>query len=576
MSRSSTVEKTGVKYPSQGETNPGLADFELSDYKGLFDVNFYELTPLIKRILSNHLPGDELAEIEGHLSEFGKLAGGEINELVFEAHKEEKLGHIENYDKTGNRVEETIYSPEQNRAKELAFKAGAINLDQHESWERPFHRLHEFVCSYLLSMNGEAGIVCPLGCNQGLINVLNALGTEKQKNKWLPVLSHPDSTAYFTAGQFMTERVGGSNIGANRTMAREGEEGKWYLNGEKWFCSNPGDVWVTTAQIEGTSQIGLFLVSRYKENGKINDYHILRKKEIIGWRGKLTVEMEYRGVEAEILGRPHLGLMNIMKYVITISRLGMSILASGITRRSYLEARTYAHKRMAYGKPIIEYPQVRRSLAIMQVMTSASELTAFDSIQLYETNNQAYQFTMPLLKLKLSMVSSYVAHEAIIILGGNGIISDFSVLPRMHNDSFIQEIGEGTHNIISHHAIKAFFKKQSGKPFLEHIESHLKRGETYPQLADALLYAREILKQISGVDKKELPESNWIPFLLKVYEAYAISLLIHEAIKDINTNDSLYVDTLYGFIDLCKYGPEGFLSPTSPLIDPEKALRIIG
>ena len=50
--------------------------------------------------------------------------------------------------------------------------------------------------------------------------------------------------------QVATEITGGSDIGASRTEARQ-ENGRWLLNGEKWFASNVGaDLIVTLARVD--------------------------------------------------------------------------------------------------------------------------------------------------------------------------------------------------------------------------------------------------------------------------------------------------------------------------------------
>ena len=38
---------------------------------------------------------------------------------------------------------------------------------------------------------------------------------------------------------FLTEKAGGSDVGANETRAVHDEDGNWRLYGEKWFATNP-------------------------------------------------------------------------------------------------------------------------------------------------------------------------------------------------------------------------------------------------------------------------------------------------------------------------------------------------
>jgi acyl-CoA dehydrogenase-like protein len=44
--------------------------------------------------------------------------------------------------------------------------------------------------------------------------------------------------------------------------------------------------------------------------------------------------------------------------------------------------------------------------------------------------------------------ATHVVRDGIEILGGNGTIEDFSVLPRLYRDSIVYESWEGTHNVL--------------------------------------------------------------------------------------------------------------------------------
>jgi putative acyl-CoA dehydrogenase len=99
----------------------------------------------------------------------------------------------------------------------------------------------------------------------GLIQLLESHGTAEQKRRWLAVSRDPAAYPPFTAGQFVTERQGGSNVSENETIAEPAADGAWRLTGLKWFCSNPGEVWVTTAKLKGSDTVGL---SSCREGGR--------------------------------------------------------------------------------------------------------------------------------------------------------------------------------------------------------------------------------------------------------------------------------------------------------------------
>ncbi len=60
-----------------------------------------------------------------------------------------------------------------------------------------------------------------------------------------------------------------------------------------------------------------------------------------------------------------------------------------------------------------------------------------------------YRFLVNANKLGTSINATEVIHTAIEILGGNGTIEDFCVLPRLLRDSIVFENWEGTHNVLA-------------------------------------------------------------------------------------------------------------------------------
>ena len=236
-------------------SNPALAPFDLTAYKGVQGLNFYEEDRLLQRIIRKYASTytkEHHQAVEKNLHKYGKLAGGILDRLVKASHKEGKWGEVIQYDRVGKRINQVDYCFEQKEVRRINYEYGLVNLDFHPEWTHPFTELHRMALSYLSNTNGEAGINCPLAMTDGMIRVLQALGTPEQKEKYLKLVADPQSESHFMAGQYVTERVGGSNVAENRTVARKAKEnGKWILKGEKWFCSNPGDLWVSTARIEG-------------------------------------------------------------------------------------------------------------------------------------------------------------------------------------------------------------------------------------------------------------------------------------------------------------------------------------
>jgi alkylation response protein AidB-like acyl-CoA dehydrogenase len=554
------------------EANPGLAPFDLTEYEGVAGYNFYKEDPLLRRFVAVYArsggKGDEtrLRATENHLMEFGELTGGILNELTIAAHKEGKYGEVVPFDATGNRIDEVRYCHEQNEARRICYEHGIVNLNYHADWPHEFTMLHRMALAYLANLNGEGGVNCPLAMTDGMIRVLEALGTPDQKKRYLPLVAGPDSDSHFMAGQYVTERVGGSNVGQNRTVARRGEaENTWILNGEKWFCSNPGDLWVTTARVlgpdgEATNTIGMFLVPRIKRNGELNGCRILRKKDIIGSRGKITVETVYEDLEAEELGRPAHGLANMIKYVIGTSRIHVAVAACGTSRRAYLEARAYVQSREAYGKKVIEFPTVLRTLAEMQILHSSILWCNFRNFLWSDQNHAASQLITPLMKYISTTHATWITHEAMMLHGGNGILGDFSVLPRLHNDAIINETWEGTHNIIGEHVLKAFSRPRVRAAFFDLLEENL---SAYEAAGVELPYVKKIFQQERRVlEDCEDYGSEWAAMnRLAICDSLYHCLALSEWMREARDKEELIIGFARGLAEIVE---RGRLGPTRP------------
>lgn len=539
-------------------SNKALEPYDITEYKGVNGKNFFEEDRLLqyilnKRTLEYSKPHKDA--MINHIHGYGKLVGGILNELTEASHKEGKYGQVINYDRTGKRIEKVEYCNEQIESRKISYEYGIVNLDFHSDWKHAFTDIHRVSLAYLANMNGEGGVTCPLAMTEGMILALKELGTDKQKEKYLPLVAGEKSSSHFMAGQYVTERVGGSNVGANRTIARKRGDGKWILTGEKWFCSNPGDLWVTTAKLEDSNTIGLFLVPRIKDDGELNGCYILRKKDIIGSKGKITVETVYEDLEAEELGRPAHGIANLLKYVIRISRIHVTIAALGMGQRAYMEAFEYSKVREAYGKHIIDFPSIKKTLAEMKIMQSACEWMLFKNIELREQDSLVHDLLTPLLKYISTVHSTWITREAILTLGGNGILGDFSCLPRLHNDSIINETWEGTHQVISEHVLKAYSRPKIRKALEDMLKSNISKIKDHPYLKSALEDYNILKLELDSIFSKDDPiyiETNKLHIIELIYKVMALSELIKES-----SSDEIFMLFATGFSEIAIRGIGG-------------------
>src|SRR5207302_4503409 len=183
--------------------------------------------------------------------------------------------------------------------------------------------------------------------------------------------------------QFMTEKAGGSDVGAIEMAARR-EGGVWRLTGEKWFCSHAdADVALLLARPEGgtagTRGLALFAMPRRLEDGSRNSYRIVRLKDKLGTRSMASGEIVLEGAFAWLLGQADQGLKQMMEQV-NLSRLSHGVRAASMMRRCVNEAMVVARSRRAFGRAIGDYPLLRRQLMkIMLPTEQALSMYAFSA-----------------------------------------------------------------------------------------------------------------------------------------------------------------------------------------------------
>lgn len=415
----------------------------------------------------------------GRLKAFGGLVGGELGALIETSHRPEKLPRIVEASVGGERAAVIEYCAEQISARR--------HLARAIYGPGPLPLIERMALAVLSNYAGEGGITCPLAMTEGLIGLLEKRGTPEQM-KLLAKLRSDDPAWAITGGQYVTERQGGSNVSANETIARPNADGSFLLTGTKWFCSNPGEAWVTTAKLEGKETVGLFLVLRLRADGRLNGHKILRKKEIGGTRGKATVEVEYTGARAELIGKPREGLAILVEDILSVSRLHVAAAALGFASRALLEAETFAAWRVAYGKKIGDMPSVKARLVRMRRERLGMLAAFFAGVDAVAKNAPEAEALVPLLKVEVSRRSSYLVREAQLLIGGHGILDDFSPLNRLADDAIVNEIWEGTHPILCGHAAKALRRPR----VLQAVLGRLKDEEFRRELASRVEASRKM------------------------------------------------------------------------------------
>src|SRR5262249_16005486 len=178
----------------------------------------------------------------------------------------------------------------------------------------PMARLHQFVRLYLYGPP-SAIATCPLAMTDGAARVIELHGDDWLKTHVLPRLVTRDPGRFWSSGQWMTERTGGSDVGGTSTVARP-EGGAYRLYGPKWFTSaTTAPMALTLARVagapEGRGGLSLFFVELRDADGRLRNIRVHRLKDKLGTRALPTAELALEGTPARLVGGEGHGVRRI-------------------------------------------------------------------------------------------------------------------------------------------------------------------------------------------------------------------------------------------------------------------------
>jgi alkylation response protein AidB-like acyl-CoA dehydrogenase len=474
--------------------------------------NFFEIDHGLKDLLALYLPDDLLTKLLPHYRALGGLAGGRLDELARTAdrhppvlHPRARFGRDEDwieYHPAYREMEQIAFGQYQFHA--MSHRAGVFGLDH------PLPPAAKYAFTYLF-VQAEFGLMCPISVTDTSTHLVRKFASPDLRDFLLPRMLSDDMASLWKGTQFMTEKAGGSDVGAVETVARN-ESGTWRLYGEKWFCSHTdADVALLLARPEGapsgTRGLALFALPRRLRDGSRNAYRIVRLKDKLGTKSMASGEIRLDGAEAWLVGDATQGLKQMMEQV-NLSRLSHGVRAAAMMRRCVNEALTVARHRSAFDRTIIDFPLLRRQLVKLIVPAEQALSMAFAAAdamgrtqaggaQAGSADAEAeLRILTPLLKLRACRDNVPVATGAMEVRGGNGYIEDW-VNARLVRDAQVGLLWEGTSNINAldvitravgraqgHRALQALLRRRLGNAslipdtFRHRLESALDRAVT--------------------------------------------------------------------------------------------------
>jgi len=371
------------------------------------------------------------------------------------------------------------------------------------AWKDPKKGAHlARAAQFLMAYQNEAGHCCPIAMTYGAVpslrqqpEIFDWLAPKLFTNQYDPSFQPMDKKKGILLGMFMTEMQGGSDVRSNVTEAKpigKGGPGEEYLiSGRKWFCSAPmSDGFLILAQTP--KGISCFYLPRFTPDGKINPLHIQRLKNKMGDRSNCSSEIDINGAWARMIGEEGRGVPIIIEMA-SSTRFDCILSATALIRQAAVQALHHCQTRNAFGDTLRKQPLMKNVLADLCLESEASTLfsmrlaEAYDNEAKTDSEGDFRRLVNAVGKFYITKRSVLSVFEAMEVLGGNGYTEDF-VLARMHRQTPLNSIWEGSGNVICLDVLRALSKeKQSLPSFVGEVEKAKGQNKIFDTFWDSLL-----------------------------------------------------------------------------------------
>lgn len=291
---------------------------------------------------------------------------------------------------------------------------------------------------------GYGGLTSSYNIHSNIIApYIHHLGTQQQKNHWLPKLVSGESVAAIA----MTEPGGGSDLAAMRTTAvSEGDE--YIINGSKTFITNAihADLVIVCAKTNaslGAKGVSLFLVDT-----RLPGFSRGKKIEKMGQHCSDTAELFFENLRVpanSLLGEEGRGFIYMMQEL-GRERLGGSMQSLGAAQGALDITIDYVQQRQAFGQTIDKFQNTRFILAQQKADLELCRAYAEKCIENYKLGQMTAE-EAAIVKLTSSEMQCRVINECLQLFGGYGYTDEYPI-SRYYRDARIQTIYGGTSEIM--------------------------------------------------------------------------------------------------------------------------------
>lgn len=302
---------------------------------------------------------------------------------------------------------------------------------------------HSVVMTEELIRGGSTGTAVGLGSLQIALPPILKLGSEEQKERFIPPVIKGEKVAALA----VTEPGTGSDVAGVRTKAEKTDQG-FVINGSKTFITSGvrADYLMVLARTSEDPHFGLTFFLVEKDFPGVSVSRALKKT---GWHASDTAELFFENVtvpESHRIGQLGSGFLALMNNFET-ERLLLAIQGNTLAEMAFDEAAKYSQERQAFGRPIGKFQVNKHKLAEMATKIQTSKAMTY---LVADAMNQgkAYMQDVAMAKNHAAQMACDVTWEAQQIFGGMGYMRE-CLVERLFRDARILPIGGGTHEIMN-------------------------------------------------------------------------------------------------------------------------------
>ncbi len=274
--------------------------------------------------------------------------------------------------------------------------------------------------------------------NTGPAKVVSLLGTEDQRERFLPPIIRGDATMAVA----ISEPDAGSAATDMTTRAKV-SDGTVTINGNKRWISNgsEADYYLVYARMSddlGAKGIGAVIVEADRDGLTFG-----ARERLMGFRGIPSADIYFDDVrvpEANVLIGP--GGFRRLFTAFSIERMGNATMSLAIGQAALDRTIAYVQERTQFGKQLIEFQSVQMNLADMVLQVAAARQLIYQAAR-NAGSGLPNPLEVSIAKATSNEMAKRVTDLAMQLHGGNGYTEEYGI-ERLHRDSHGWALAGGT------------------------------------------------------------------------------------------------------------------------------------